>query len=99
MKLIERLSLNAVLPTSDKFENLIIKKDIIKKIEITQEEIKKYNIKSNEDGSLNFLETDDDFKVKFTEAENAYLKEKLKEVSEKGGLHEALFDIYKDLIK
>ena len=79
LNLQQRISLLGYLPKEWKFETLVILKDIIKKIEITQDEIAKYEIKSEGNNILwNVEGVKSELELEFTELETSEIKKALK---------------------
>lgn len=83
MNLQQRIALLGYLPREGKFETLVVLKDIQKKIEITQDEIAKYEIKSSENSiSWNEEGTKSELETEFTELEKSEIKKALKKASD-----------------
>lgn len=83
LNLQQRISLTGYLPKEWKFETLVILKDIIKKIEITQDEIAKYEIKSEGNNIFwNVEGAKTEFELEFTELEKSEIKKALKKASD-----------------
>ena len=83
LNLQQRISLLGYLPKEWKFETLVILKDIIKKIEITQDEIAKYEIKSEGNNILwNVEGVKSELELEFTELETSEIKKALKKASD-----------------
>jgi len=98
--LYERLLVKGILPQEDSFTNLILRKDLIEKIEITQEEIKKFEIKSVENGAVwNSKGQKDKLELEISSLEGKYLSEVLKKLDSEKKLSFALVDIYEAIVK
>lgn len=96
LTILNRILLLNNLPTKGNFTQLIVIKDIIEKIKITQEEIEKYSIKSTEEGKLTWKASEDsDKEVKFTELEKKEIKSFLEEASKKNELTIDMLDLCK----
>ena len=99
MKILDRLVLQNILPNKTSFEDLIIRKDILQKVEITQEELNLIEFKTVEN-KLTWDGTKDPNKeIIFTESEKNLIKKSLKSISEKNELEENMMDLYKEFVK
>ena len=78
----ERLMINALIPKEGDLITQVIAKDTIEKIRLTQEEIKKINMRLEGEGDDRCYRWENDFEknVKFTEAEINQLKDAVKKL-------------------
>ncbi len=100
IKLVHRITLPSIFPEKSSFEKLIIIGDIQNKIKLTQEDIVKYEVKSenniitwNEEG------TKSEFDVEFTESESNLIADLLKNMSKEETLTAQTFELYKLFVK
>ena len=95
LNLQQRIALTSYLPKEGKFETLVVLKDIQKKIEITQDEIAKYEIKSSENSiSWNKEGVKSEMELEFTELEKAEIKKALKKISDEERLRMSDIPLY-----
>ncbi|SRR3990167_6900187 len=99
LSLRDRLLLTLTLPTKGKFEDLIIREDVIKKVQITQKEVAKYEVKQNDKGGLTWTPNEDKFPTEFSELEKGFIKKSLKDQSEKGELTPEFIELYKQFVE
>lgn len=98
IKLIERILLLNAFPMEGKITSLIIIKDLKEKIEIKQDEIKKYDIKHVENGiTINEVGNKKVFDYFLTELEKTEVKGLLTKLSNESKLPIQLLDIAKQL--
>ncbi len=93
----DRITLMISLPSKGTFNDLILRKDVLKKIELTQEELEKYKIKSEGNG-VTWEPTEDKFPIEFSESEKNYVRESLKELDKKKEAqpeHLTLWELFK----
>ena len=76
----DKIILPTILPTEAKYEALICIRDIKKKMEITQEDVKEFNIRTLENGSVSWKVSDKTFDYKFTEMEKQTILNSLKKL-------------------
>lgn len=74
--LLDRLIIRNILPLEGNIKSLIIIKDIVKKIELTQDEVKLFDLQANEKGNLTWNKTgmESTFEIEFTELETNEIK-------------------------
>lgn len=94
----ERIYLMEIMPQQDSINNLIVRKDLLKRIELQQEESIANKFTTDEQGKSGWRDNGKRKEVKLTEPENLYLKERLKEASEKKNLSEHLIDVYQQIV-
>ena len=97
IKLLDKIMLPSILKKEANYETMIINLDIKKKVEVTQDELLKYNIKSLENGGLTWNKegSEAEFELEFTEMEASKIKEALKELNDSNKLTEELINLYK----
>lgn len=88
----DRLILGHALPTKGDATSMIIVRDIAKKVEINQEEIEKYKIKSV--GQQTTWNCADVFSYEFSAPEKELLKKTFEDLSNKKELSAELLDLY-----
>lgn len=100
LSLLDKLIFPSILKKEGSFEDMIIVKDIKKKINITQDEVKEYNLQSLNTGGIIFNEKGSEakFEIEFTELETKMIKEGLKKLEEDKKLTEDHLDLYKKFI-
>lgn len=95
LKFLDRFLLLNLLPKQGTFEDLIVTKDIKSKIEVTQEELKKLNVKSQENGNITWDSSKDEPKeIEFTDKEQEIITKELKALSEQKKLTENHLNLY-----
>lgn len=99
IKLLDRIILINLLPQEGKFESLIIREELIEKLQLTQDELEKYKIKTNEDNHLIWEDTKDEFEYEFTTLETNAIKDQLKKLNKEEKLTAGHMNIYKLFIK
>lgn len=100
LSLKDRITLPQLFPKEGKFETLIIISDINKKILLTQEEIEKYEIVSEENSvRWNKEGINAEFDINFTESEKNTIGNILKKLSEDEKLPVDFLDMYKLFVK
>jgi hypothetical protein len=98
IKLIERILLINLLPREGKITSLIIVKDLKEKMDISQDEIKKFNIQTVENGiTINEVGNKKVFDYYLTELEKAEVKGLLTKLSNESKLPIELLDIAKQI--
>lgn len=93
LTLLDRVLLLNTLPVKDSFERLVLRKDVLAKVEPNQEEIEKYKIQSV-GAQVKWEPSEDIFDISFTEAEVNYVREILRELSTQKQLTAQHFSIY-----
>ena len=96
------MSIVNLLPQEGRFEDLIIADDIKKKCQITQKEIKDFEIKSVVRDNQVMMQWNDDTKkwsYSFTDAENGIISKLLKKASDEEKLGAHHLDLYKMFVK
>jgi len=96
---LDRLSVINSLPREGKFEDLIIFKDITKKVEFTQKEIIDWEIRTDDTGAILWNDKAKSIKVEFTDAEKVLIKSTFKNLSDEGKMKTFMIDLYQALIK
>jgi hypothetical protein len=95
----ERVLIKGNLLIEDTYDNLIIRGDIISKIDITQDELisNKFEIINGAPHWDDSNETT--IAVELTNPEQNYLSSRLKQLSDKAKLHYGLVQVYKTIVK
>src|SRR3990167_3828113 len=91
----DKILLPTIFPAEAKYEALICIRDIKKKMEITQEDVKEFNIQTLENGSVSWKVSDKTFDYKFTEMEKQTILNSLKKLDEQEKLTEQLLPLCK----
>lgn len=91
----ERITINSILPQEGDFSTMTIKQDIIGKTSITQEEIKKFEVVSDEVGTRWNSEKDKGKEIAFTDLETKLIKESLEKLDKESKLTDESFSVYK----
>jgi hypothetical protein len=102
LKLIDRITLPAIFPQNSSFEKLIIIADIQKKIVLTQEELKEFDIlEDTTKGTITWNEegSKKEFDIDFTESEINLIAELLKKISSDEKLTQHTLPLYKLFVK
>lgn len=100
IKLIDRITLPSIFPEKSSFEKLIIVGDIQKKITFTQEEVKDFEIKTeNNMVTWNQKGGTTEFDIDFTESESNMIVDLLKKLSKEEALTAQTLQLYKLFVK
>jgi predicted NAD/FAD-binding protein len=97
LKISDRLAIIQVLPEKDEYVNLCYKRDVLKKIEFSAEELKNHKIKVIPDGDKAFTTwtpSEDETEIEFKAGEITYVMSKLKELSDSKQLASFQLNIY-----
>lgn len=99
LTLLQRMILPTILPSKGKYEDLILKDDIVEKVKITQEEVKSFNIRTEQVGDkFQTLWEDPDkteFEYTFTELEMNLIKRNLDNLQKNEELTDETKGLYK----
>ena len=97
LNLLNRIVLPSILKNEGKFEEMIVVKDIKKKISITQEEVKNFEIFTTKEGNMGWNEEGSKkiFEYEFTELEEKAIKEGLNKLNNESKLTEDHIELYK----
>ena len=88
----ERIVFGALYPEQANILKQTLVRDISKKVEITQKDMKKHQIRALEDGNLTWKD-DKEITVNFTEMELNLLKERVKELDEKNKITQNILEL------
>lgn len=100
LTLLDRLLLPGIFPKEGNMKELIIRKDLKKKIVFTQEELTKYGIDFKGEQILwNQEGAEAKFKYKFSDLEKAEVVSALTKMDEEKKLTEEFMDLYDKFIK
>ncbi len=94
----ERLNLVSHFPNEDSYSNLIIRKDLINKIELNQVEIEKLKVKSQNNQITWDSSQEIEIKVALTNPEKSYISEILKKLDSERKLNSELIAIYEKIV-
>jgi hypothetical protein len=99
--LLDKLIIPSLLKREGTFEEIIINKDIKSKVQITQDEVVKYNMQTLEGGNISFNQegAEAEYDIEFTELEFNTIKDSLKKLQEDKKLTESHIEIYKKFTK
>lgn len=100
LKLVDRLTLPAILKKEANYETLIINSDIKKKVEITQQDLIDYQIKTVGEGQVSWSKeaNEVEFVYTFSEMEVSKIKEALIELNNSNKLTEDVLGLYKQFV-
>ena len=96
LTLLDRILLPNSLPAKDSFDKLVIRNDVLEKVNLDQEDLEKYKVQSV-GGQTKWEPNEDTFEIDFTEAEINYVRETLRGLSDKKELshqHVRLYDTF-----
>ena len=93
----ERFYLISMMPAKDNFANLVIRKDIKDRIQLTQDEQVKNKFTVNGD-STSWLDNGEKITVEISNPEKAYLKAIFTKLNQTNELVEHLINIYESII-
>lgn len=104
LSLRERIAMSGIFPAQGDYSFFIVKKDILKKVGISQEELKKYGIKTieSEKGSLltwSAVGEKAKFSYEFSDLEENEIKLCLTKLNEEKKLSEDLIGLYEAFVK
>ena len=94
MKIIDRILIESILPHEGNYTDLIVIKDIKSKVSLTQDEIIKYEVKSLENGTIEWKNEGYDEEIKFSELEKSIIKKALEKLNSENKLNFQLLNIY-----
>lgn len=95
----ERILINSILPTEDSYLNLLARKDLLKKIVITNEEVEECDLKNNGSNLVWDEKKAKDISVNISEMEREYISNKLKSLDKEKKLNFNLVSFYKEIMK
>lgn len=99
LKLAERITLMGMFPEQNSFENLILKKDLMNKIEVTQQEVTDYEIRTeNNSIKWNASGITSELEISFTQAEKNYLKSIVEKLSKEEKIPDIMFDFCLEIL-
>ena len=94
MKILERILLESIIPNEANYTDLILGRDIKKKVALTQDEILKYDVKVLENGSIEWKNETEDFEVEFSDLEKGLIKKTLEKLNSENKLNFQLISLY-----
>ena len=95
LKIIERIVFGKILPQEGDYKTLVIKNDIVEKVQIGQEEMKEIEFKKDGEQLTWNTEKAKDKEVVFTELETELIKTQLYELDKQKKLDDNTLPIYK----
>lgn len=99
LSVVQRLTIKNILPQKANYIELVLKKDIIEKIDLAQDEIKKINFKVVAQGDKSNLiwdkEKEEPLEVDFTEAERGLIRPILETLDVEKKLDDNTGELYK----
>ena len=99
LTLTDRVVLPTILKSEANYTTLIINKDIKKKVQITQDELLKYNFKNLPDGNVSWEDKGYFFEIEFTDLEINEIKNCLNKLEQDNKLTESHIGLYELFIK
>ncbi len=95
LTLLEKVLLPQILPQEGNIKSLIILKDLRKKIELTQDDIKDYSIEVLDNGSVKWNEAgvNAEFEIEFTELEKEEVKRIISKLDKEEKLPSSLLNL------
>lgn len=99
--LMERLIITGILPKETNYQDLVLKGDILEKIQISQVEMSKYEMKFHENGSVTCNKQGGTSKTnyEFTKLESSFIATSLKKLEQENKLTLELKNIYETFCK
>lgn len=94
----EKVMLMEIMPSQDSINNLVIRRDLQKKLEPSQDEFKDNKFGTNKQGQSGWVDNGLTVDIELTEPEALYLKEKLQTTSDENKLDAKLIDIYQQIV-
>ena len=95
----DRIVVSNVLPVQGDYMTLKLRKDLLGKIELSQEEFKLVGMEISEEGNAKWDEKKDPNKdIEITELESKLIVKSLKELEEKKELNTDTMDIYEKFV-
>ena len=97
LSLLERIMITNMRPSTGRFEDMIIRKDVLNKVAVKQDEIKTYDVRSLDSGGIQWNEAGATYTitVELTEMEKNFIQKTLKKVSDDEKLPAECVDLYK----
>lgn len=95
LNIINRLQLVGVLPSEGDFLTLTVKKDILQKINLTQEEIEEWEVKPKENGRIEWnTKKAKEIDVVFSAPEGELIKSALVKLNNEKKLNDQTYGLY-----
>jgi len=96
LTILDRIILPNILPAEGSFDTLILKKDVLEKVQITQKELEKYEIRAEEGRVIwNEAGAKYELEVELTELETKLVTEQLKKLDDDNKLDDNTVNLYK----
>lgn len=96
LTVLDRVLLLSSMPEKDSFDKLLIRKDILSKVEFNQEELEEFGVKTT-DNQVRMEKPTEEKEIAFTESELNYVAEILKSLSDRKELtvqHMHIYDLF-----
>ena len=94
MKILERILLESIIPNEANYTDLVLGRDIKKKVALTQDEILKHEVTVLENGSIEWKNETEDFEVEFSDLEKGLIKKTLDKLNSENKLNFQLISLY-----
>lgn len=103
LSLSDRFNLLANIPKTGNFEELILRSDLIKKIELSQDEITRFEVQTTDAGygksQISWKDPDNTiFEINLTSAETNEIKKVFQKMSTEGSLEISQLELYKKFL-
>ncbi len=93
LNIIQRIQILSLVPKKGSFEDLVVGEDLIKKIGLTQKEIKDYEIKTVD--NMVTVKNNKEADFDFTELEKNIIKQELDKLEKSKSLESNLLSLYR----
>ena len=94
MKILERILLESIIPGEGNYTDLVLGRDIKKKVALTQDEILKYEVTVLENRSIEWKNETEDFAIEFSDLEKGLIKKTLEKLNSENKLNFQLISLY-----
>ena len=94
MKILERILLESIIPNEANYTDLVLGRDIKKKVALTQDEILKHEVTVLENGSIEWKNETEDFAIEFSDLEKGLIKKTLEKLNSENKLNFQLISLY-----
>jgi hypothetical protein len=97
LNLKDRLVISGIMPSEGNFTTMVIKSDLLKKLQPTQDEIKELEIEQHDDMMKWNISKDLEKDFDLTELESNLINDTLKKLDDNGKLNDDTFTLYKKI--
>ena len=94
MNILERILLESIIPNEANYTDLVLSRDIKKKVALTQDEILKHEVTVLENGSIEWKNETEDFAIEFSDLEKGLIKKTLEKLNSENKLNFQLISLY-----